>query len=58
MATNCSLSWETLSASFRNTSGELPYDRIEEAWTGDRWRTVGREIVTEVRVRAVVAAER
>jgi len=33
-------------------------DRIVEAWTGDRWRTVGREIVSEVRVRAPDAVER
>jgi hypothetical protein len=34
------------------------YDRIEEEWAGDRWRTVGREIVNEVRVRALDGAER
>jgi hypothetical protein len=34
------------------------YNRIEEEWARDRWRTVGREIVTEVRVRAADAAER
>ena len=34
------------------------YDRVEEEWTGDRWRTVGREVVTEVRVRALDAPER
>lgn len=33
-------------------------DRIEEEWAGDRWRTVGHEVVTEVRVRAADAAER
>jgi len=32
------------------------HDRIEETWTGDRWRTVGREVVTEVRVRVLDAA--
>jgi hypothetical protein len=32
------------------------HDRIEEEWAGDRWRTVGREVVTEVRVRGVEAA--
>ena len=34
------------------------HDRIEETWTGGCWRTVGREIVTKVRVRALDAAER
>lgn len=29
------------------------YDRIEEEWTGDRWRTVGHEVVAEVRVQAL-----
>ena len=33
-------------------------DRIEEEWAGDRWRTVGHEVVAEVRVRGLDTAER